>query len=351
MYQLVKEQSPYVVEEVIVETLYPAFGCGKHYLVSKSGRVYKNDDFVTELHFTINSGGKGYKYVPLRSKYITDNKVVTRMAVHRLIALTFIPNPENKPAVNHINGDKLDNRVENLEWVTYRENYEHAEKNNLVIKTFSRVVDQETTKPLKCFARNIKTGEILEFPTRGELSNFLGLSRDKSSLFLKFPGGNRDGWEVRSELDTRPWFYKFPGEVLPPCGDRGARYLIDVTESNNIKKRFFGIRPLIKHYKLWNISQGMNNVISILKQRNPKFKIEITDYENFKVPVRETNTNNFQDVRYKVTNLETKEVGIYKSIRDIEKNLHICRKYLKYHLENNKPYKGLLFEKHVKCPT
>jgi hypothetical protein len=51
--------------------------------------------------------------------------------LHRVIATHFIPNPDNLPHVNHKNGNKKDNRVENLEWVTPQQNYDHAIENKL----------------------------------------------------------------------------------------------------------------------------------------------------------------------------------------------------------------------------
>jgi len=71
-------------------------------------------------------------------------KVIKRVSVHRLIALAFIPNPENKPCVNHINGNKKDYRIENLEWCTYAENAMHASRMGLLVAP--RGEKQKTSK-------------------------------------------------------------------------------------------------------------------------------------------------------------------------------------------------------------
>lgn len=69
----------------------------------------------------------GYKRISI----LNDEGIHKKEYIHRLVAVSFISNPDNKPMVNHINGIKTDNRIENIEWCTAKENVNHAINNGL----------------------------------------------------------------------------------------------------------------------------------------------------------------------------------------------------------------------------
>jgi hypothetical protein len=105
------------------EIFKPIKGYEGFYEVSNFGRVrslnYKRTRGTKNMVTWAQSNG--YVYV----KFSNINNRVTK-SVHRLVAEAFIPNFKNKAEVNHINGIKTDNRVENLEWVTRHENINHS---------------------------------------------------------------------------------------------------------------------------------------------------------------------------------------------------------------------------------
>lgn len=94
---------------------------------------------------------------------VYKNAIGKTCTVHRLIAKTFIPNPDNKPCVNHINAIKTDNRACNLEWVTSSENSQHASKLGLYVHTDvgRRKISESSKKKRMPVAEISETGQVI----------------------------------------------------------------------------------------------------------------------------------------------------------------------------------------------
>lgn len=154
----------------------------KNYSVSNLGRVYsrRRNKVLTPKH-----NHDGY----LRVQLYENNKCVF-VSIHRLIAKEFCPNPSDKPFVNHINGDKQDNRAVNLEWVTQKENIQHAWDTGLSTSHYNQCG--------KRYAQLDKDGNVIKiYPSTMEIERELHISHNHISSAAKRKGkagGYR--WEV-----------------------------------------------------------------------------------------------------------------------------------------------------------
>lgn len=123
------------------------------YKVSSKGRVLsvgRNGNSGTSM-MKPNCSGR-YARVGLRDKKRTS------FSVHRLVAEAFVPNPENKPQVDHINGNPYDNRAENLRWVTAKENI----NNPITLKRHNdKMLALRDNDKCKAIVQLTKQGEII----------------------------------------------------------------------------------------------------------------------------------------------------------------------------------------------
>lgn len=157
----------------------PVVGNEDKYEVSNFGRVkslyYERTDYAKLLKLGYSNR---YHMVSLQYGNKSRNKLV-----HRLVAEAFIPNPENKPFINHIDGQRDNNKVENLEWCTQRENVNHYWR-KLKGKPYMLSTGRKQgyqSKPVRC----VETGEI--FPSITSAAKSIGVCDKAISQLLKKP--------------------------------------------------------------------------------------------------------------------------------------------------------------------
>ena len=146
-------------------------GYGGDYTISNTGRIKSHKaNKETELIPYTNKSSNGYLVIGL-----SDGKKRTRHTIHRLVASHFIPNPDNKPQVNHKDGNKRNNRVDNLEWVTQSENIKHSYYVGLRTSDFAKEYNEQRKTAI--IAVNLNTGEKQQFESINDAARKLGCNK------------------------------------------------------------------------------------------------------------------------------------------------------------------------------
>lgn len=147
---------------------------GTDYAVSDCGRV-KNT--ITNKILKNSTGSHGYEMVSLCSVESTK-----KYLVHRLVMLSFVPQPEGKNVVNHTDGNKLNNSLANLEWVDYAENNKHAWDTGLMDREIHRKavsINGKLTGPKTIkFAQEANKKPVVQFDLVGNVLNRFSCARE-----------------------------------------------------------------------------------------------------------------------------------------------------------------------------
>ena len=155
---------------------------GKYY-ISINGEIYS---VPAKRILKTCVSNKGYELVCLKSP---DGKR-KQYTVHRLVALTFVPNPENLPLVNHKDENKLNNKAENLEWCTYSYNNTYGEHLNKKSRTLHNPSRKE------CWLINLESKELKHFDSLHEAADFLQTNSTNLANVTNGKYAQCKGWYV-----------------------------------------------------------------------------------------------------------------------------------------------------------
>ncbi len=161
---MTKPNTPINKKKVLIDLGFTPIPDYEGYWAREDGKIASSNNRESRIikilsPLVINSG---YETVNIRP----INKGTVRRTVHRLIALTFLPNPDNLPEINHRDGDKLNNCIENLEWISRSGNKKHALQKGLRIPGKgekagnSKLTESQVIEIHTMYASGVNIGEI-----------------------------------------------------------------------------------------------------------------------------------------------------------------------------------------------
>ena len=171
-----------------MEEIWKYVDIDKTYKVSNKGSIYEEPRGIIMEPYILNSG---YAKVYLR-KPISEDRLV-----HRLVAEAFIPNEENKEQVNHIDGNKLNNSVDNLEWTTASENVNHNKVLG-ILDTHTARAELNKVQSKAVNQLDIETGKVIAtYNTIREASKETGSQDGKITMVCQGKRKSHNGysWE------------------------------------------------------------------------------------------------------------------------------------------------------------
>ena len=244
------------------------------------------------------------------SIYDPDKKAFISARKHVCLARVFIDNPNFKEFVNHIDGDKQNNSLTNLEWATAKENSEHAARLNLILNS------------VKCKLRDIYTDEIFDFYNISQAAVFLKYG-DSLPYSVKYVNGKkvplllRKRYELKLENEfDQPWFYK-PNDDLKI--DSKGPFEIKNIQSNEIKV----FNTLKEIAKFIGVNDGRVNTANLTNGKRELNGWLIRPISNDPWPENYRNTRDISGKVFTIFNINTRIAEQVNSKLALSKRLRV----------------------------